>query len=141
MTYWNASDDHVVSIVNNTYMNFTSNVNETEYHQGRAILASTLDVVETVNEYMIALNAAEAKAYLSSDTTCRSDYNVDLLQDLHTLEFLNSIRCSGVPNHELKLNVGSLVMLLRNTDHSVGLYNGTRLVITKTENHVLEAKF
>ncbi|KAM7524646.1 hypothetical protein LguiA_014548 [Lonicera macranthoides] len=30
-------------------------------------------------------------------------------------------------------------MLLRNNDHSAGLYNGTRLVITRLENHVLEA--
>ncbi|XP_052206854.1 uncharacterized protein LOC127811188 [Diospyros lotus] len=136
----NALDDPVASIVNNTYPNFTSNVNETEYLQGRAILAPTLDVVETVNEYMISLNATEANTYLSSDTTCRSDCNVDLLQDLHTLEFLNAIRCSGVTNHELKLKVGTPVMLLRNIDHSVGLCNGTRLVITRIGNHVLEPK-
>ncbi|XP_052198297.1 uncharacterized protein LOC127805583 [Diospyros lotus] len=94
----NASDDPIASIVNNMYPNFTSNVNENEYLQGRAILALTLDVVETVNE------------------------------------------CSGVSNHELKLKVGTLVMLLRNIDHSVGLCNGTRLVITRTGNHILEAK-
>ncbi|XP_052185271.1 uncharacterized protein LOC127796905 [Diospyros lotus] len=136
----NAFDDPVASIVNNTYPNFTSNVNETEYLQGRAILAPTLDVVEAVNEYMISLNAAEAKTYLNSDTTCRSDCNVDLLQNLHTPEFLNAIRCSDVPNHELKLKVGTSIMLLRSIDHSVGLCNGTRLVITRTGNHVLEAK-
>ncbi|XP_052185357.1 uncharacterized protein LOC127797005 [Diospyros lotus] len=45
----NALDDPVASIMNSTYPNFTSNVNETEYLQGRAILAPTLDVVETVN--------------------------------------------------------------------------------------------
>jgi len=54
-------------------------------------------------------------------------------------EFLNVIKCSGVPNQELKLKVGTPVMLLRNIDHSVGLCNGTRMVITKLENHVLEA--
>ncbi|XP_052176579.1 uncharacterized protein LOC127790890 [Diospyros lotus] len=119
----NASDDLVALIMNSTFPNFTSNVNETEYLQGRAILAPTLNVVETVNEYMISLNVAKANTYLSSDTTCKSYYNVDLLQELHTPEFLNAIRCSVVPNHELKLKVGTPVMLLRNIDHFVGLYN------------------
>ncbi|XP_052204075.1 uncharacterized protein LOC127809351 [Diospyros lotus] len=136
----NASDDPVASIVNNTYPNFTSNVNETKYLQGRAILAPTLNVVEIVNEYMISLNAAEAKTCLSLDTTCRSYCNVDLLQDLYTPEFLNAIRWSGVSNHELKLKVGGPVMLLRNIDYSLGLCNGTRLVIIRTRNHVLESK-
>ncbi|KAL2541519.1 PIF1 helicase [Abeliophyllum distichum] len=45
-----------------------------------------------------------------------------------------------VPNHELKLKVCIPVMLLRNIDHSAGMCNGTRLVIKKLGNHVLEAK-
>ncbi|KAK6158487.1 hypothetical protein DH2020_005801 [Rehmannia glutinosa] len=72
--------------------------------------------------------------------TCKSDANVDFLHDLHTPEFLNGIRCSGVPNHELHLKVGTPVMLLRNIDYSIGLCNGTRLVITRLSPHVLECK-
>ncbi|XP_052193771.1 uncharacterized protein LOC127802119 [Diospyros lotus] len=136
----NVLDDPVASIVSSMYSKFTFNVNEVEYLQGRAILAPTLDVVETINEYMISLNAAEANTYLSSDTTCKSDCNVDILQDLHTPEFLNAIRCFGMPNHELKLKVGTPIILLRNIDHSMGLCNSTRLVITKIENHELKAK-
>ncbi|XP_057795691.1 uncharacterized protein LOC131011831, partial [Salvia miltiorrhiza] len=45
-----------------------------------------------------------------------------------------------VPNHELYLKVGTPVMLLRNIDHANGLCNGTRLMITRLGNHVLEAK-
>ncbi|XP_042035336.1 uncharacterized protein LOC121781700 [Salvia splendens] len=36
----------------------------------------------------------------------------------------------GTPNHELLLKVGTHVMLLGNIDHSNGLCNGTRLLIT-----------
>lgn len=89
---------------------------------------------------MISLNAVEGNTYLSSDSTCKSDANVDMLRDLHTPEFLNGIRRSGVPNHELKLKVGTHVMLLRNIDHSAGLCNDTRLIITRLRSHVLEAK-
>ncbi|KAK6160522.1 hypothetical protein DH2020_003903 [Rehmannia glutinosa] len=57
-----------------------------------------------------------------------------------SIEFLNGIKCSGVPNHELHLKVGTPVMLLRNIDYSIGLCNGTRLVITRLGKHVLESK-
>ncbi|KAK6120636.1 hypothetical protein DH2020_045631 [Rehmannia glutinosa] len=76
----------------------------------------------------------------SLDSTCKSDANVDFLHDLHTPEFVNGIKYFGVPNHELHLKVGTPVMLLRNIDHSIGLCNGTRLVITRFGKHVLESK-
>ncbi|KAH7545757.1 hypothetical protein FEM48_Zijuj01G0127600 [Ziziphus jujuba var. spinosa] len=44
------------------------------------------------------------------------------------------------PEVQLKLKVGVPVMLLRNVDHSSGLCNGTRLVITRLDNHILEGK-
>jgi ATP-dependent DNA helicase PIF1 len=133
-------EDLVESIVDSTYPNLSERVGDPLYLQERAILAPTLDVVETINEYMVSLNETEGTTYLSSDTASKSDSNIDLLDDLHTPEFLNGIRCSGVPNHELKLKVGTPVMLLRNIDHSAGLCNGTRLVITTLGKHVLEAK-
>ncbi|KAH7520864.1 hypothetical protein FEM48_Zijuj08G0191000 [Ziziphus jujuba var. spinosa] len=70
----------------------------------------------------------------------KSDLDIDLIGDIHTPKFLNAIKCSGVPNHELKLKIGIPIMLLRNVDHSSGLCNGTRLVITRLGNHVLEGK-
>ncbi|XP_057793329.1 uncharacterized protein LOC131009949 [Salvia miltiorrhiza] len=106
----------------------------------RAILAPTLNVVESINQYMVSLNECEGRKYLSSDRTCTTDSTSSLLQDIHTPEFLNSLKCSGVPNHELYLKVGTPVMLLRNIDHANGLCNGTRLVITRLHSHVLEAK-
>ncbi|OIT28039.1 hypothetical protein A4A49_53946 [Nicotiana attenuata] len=60
------------------------------------------------------------------------------LDQVHTPEFLNSIKCSGVPNHSITLKVGVSVMLLRNIDQSSGLCNGTRLIITRLENRVIE---
>ncbi|XP_074575299.1 uncharacterized protein LOC141831797 [Curcuma longa] len=133
-------NDPIAAIVDSTYPSSGNNINKTAYFQQRAILAPTLDVVQSINEYMISLNHSEGRLYLSSDSTCHSDRNVDLLHDVHTPEFLNGIRCSGVPNHELNLKVGTPVMLLRNIDHSLGLCNGTRLIVTRLENHVLEGQ-
>ncbi|XP_057793359.1 uncharacterized protein LOC131009979 [Salvia miltiorrhiza] len=134
------SGNPIEHIVNTSYPSpFTDNADST-YLQERAILAPTLNVVESINQYMIALNKSEGQLYRSSDSTSRSDSTTDLMQQLHTPEFLNSIKCSGVPNHEIYLKVGTPVMLLRNIDHANGLCNGTRLMITRLGRHVLEAK-
>ncbi|CAH9070723.1 unnamed protein product [Cuscuta europaea] len=133
-------DDPIASIVQSIYPEFASNVDDPSYLEKRAILAPALDVVDAINDYMLRMNGDELRTYLSSDSPCKSDANVDFLIDLHTPEFLNGIRASGVPNHKLHLKVGTPVMLIRNIDHSMGLCNGTRMVITRLGNHVLEAK-
>ncbi|XP_019168949.1 PREDICTED: uncharacterized protein LOC109164859 [Ipomoea nil] len=133
-------EDPIATIVDSTFPMFRSGNRDLKYLKDRAILAPTLDIVDTVNEYMNEYNNAEGRTYLSCDSICKSDSNVDMLADLHTPEFLNGLRCSGVPNHSLTLKVGSPVMLLRNIDHSLGLCNGTRMIISKLADHVLEAQ-
>lgn len=81
---------------------------------------------------------ADDKIYLSFDGPVSLHSDVDCIDDVHTLEFLNTIVASGVPAHALKLKVGVPVMLLRNLDHSLGMCNGTRLIISRLGKYVLE---
>ncbi|CAH9113338.1 unnamed protein product [Cuscuta europaea] len=124
--------DPITSIVNATYPDFLKNMNNILYLDGRAILAPTIDEVDKVNDFMLPLNSSEEKTYFSSDSACSSTLHNELLQEIHSLEFLNGIKCSGVPSHKLKLKVGVPVMLMRNIDHSVGLCNGTPTFSDKT---------
>ncbi|XP_031108389.1 ATP-dependent DNA helicase PIF1-like [Ipomoea triloba] len=132
--------DPIKQIVDETFPTFGTGVIDPEQLKSRAILAPTLDVVDQVNQYMNNLNQSSSKTYLSCDFVCKADTNDNMLAEVHTTEFLNSLKCSGVPNHSLELKVGSPIMLLRNIDHSIGLCNGTRLIVTKLGNHVIEAK-
>ncbi|CAH9125196.1 unnamed protein product, partial [Cuscuta epithymum] len=133
-------EDPISKMVECIYPSLAIADDDPSYLEKRAILAPTLDVVDSINEYMLTLNDSELKTYLSSDSPCKSDANLDFLADLHTPEFLNGIKASGVPNHQLHLKVGTPVMLMRNIDPSQGLCNGTRMVITRLGKHVLEAK-
>ncbi|XP_070008573.1 uncharacterized protein [Nicotiana sylvestris] len=133
-------DDPISRIVESTYSDFLRHFTDIKYLQERAILAPTLQMVESVNDYMVSLNNSQDKSYLSSDTICKSDHAFTSLEHIHTPEFLNSIKCSGIPNHSITLKVGVPVMLLRNIDQSSGLCNGTRLIITRLGNRVIEAK-
>ncbi|XP_029148390.1 uncharacterized protein [Arachis hypogaea] len=133
-------DDPIEAICKVTYPELFAGSNIDDQIQDRAILAPTLQIVDELNNYMMSLNPTEAQTYYSSDKACPTESNNDLLASIHTPEFLNTIKCSGVPNHELTLKIGTPIMLLRNIDHSAGLCNGTRLVVTKLGKHIIEAR-
>ncbi|XP_074289416.1 uncharacterized protein LOC141614569 [Silene latifolia] len=119
----------IASLVDITYPDLQNRLWNPNYLQERAILAPTHKIVEDVNDYVLSLIHEEERIYLSSDEVSRDDRTMGE-PDLYSTEFLNSIKCSGLPNHELRLKVGAMVMLLRNIDQSRGLCNGTRLIVT-----------
>ncbi|XP_031108707.1 uncharacterized protein LOC116013198 [Ipomoea triloba] len=135
-----SNGDHISTIVKSTFPMFVNGNSNHTFLEGRAILTPTLDVVNQVNEYMSALHTSESRTYFSCDNVCKADADNGILGDVHTPEFLNGIRVSGLPNHTLTLKIGSPVMLMRNIDHSIGLCNGTRLIITKLADRIIEAE-
>jgi len=77
--------------------------------------------------------------YISSDSVCKSDANNEKHSEWFTTEFLNDIKCSGIPPHRLKLKKGCTVMLMRNIDQAAGLCNGTRLIIDDLSRNFIGA--
>ncbi|XP_057544039.1 uncharacterized protein LOC130823436 [Amaranthus tricolor] len=131
--------DPIGAIVESTYPSIQENLSDTNFFQERAILCPTNDIVGKVNEYVLSLLPGDEKVYLSSDSISKSDGCFESNADAFSVEYLNSIKCSGLPNHELKLKVGAPVMMLRNIDQSAGLCNGTRLVVNQLGDHIVEA--
>jgi ATP-dependent DNA helicase PIF1 len=116
------------------------NINDASFFQNRAILTPKNIIVDAVNDYILDLIPGKEVVYLSYDSPCSSDSNVDMPDDVHTPEFLNTIISSGLPNNKLKLKIGAPVMLMRNMNQSLGLCNGTRLIVTKMGKYVIEGK-
>ena len=73
------------------------------FFQDRAILARTHDEVDIINERMMSLLDGEEKTYFSSDTVCVTNIDDSFDETLYTTEFLNTIKMSGIPNHQLTL--------------------------------------
>ena len=96
-----SSRDPLSDLVEFTYLNLLTNMKDYKFFANRAILAPTLESVEKVNEYILSLVPGDEKEYLSSDTTCHADENEDVQVEWFTTEFLNEIKCSGIPNHKL----------------------------------------
>ena len=127
-------------IINSTYLDLDAQYMDASYIQERAILGPSNEVVEELNDYIISsINGVEHE-YLSSDSICKVSLNVADQDILYPIEFLNSLRFPGLPNHKMTLKVGLPIMLLRNLNQNEGLCNGIRLIITKLAAWVIEAK-
>ncbi|KAE9617003.1 putative DNA helicase Pif1, P-loop containing nucleoside triphosphate hydrolase [Lupinus albus] len=133
-------DNPIEAIVYSTYPDLHLHYNDEQFLQCRAILASTIDIVDQINEYVLIIIPGEEKENLSSDSVDMSDVSDIEVVNILTPEFLKKNSTSGIPNHKIKLKIGTPIMLLGNLDQSEGLCNGTRLIVTQMTNHLLEAK-
>ncbi|CAA7059783.1 unnamed protein product [Microthlaspi erraticum] len=145
-------EDHLHAITDAAYPNFIHHYQNHDYLTERAILTPRNDTVHEINTYMLSKVQSEMKEYLSSDSieteakpavkSSSSDSSETEAKpaDNYTQEYLNSLEFPGIQNHRLCLKVGVLVMLLRNLNQKNGLCNGTRLVITRLGDKVIEAE-
>ncbi|KAH1253626.1 ATP-dependent DNA helicase PIF6 [Glycine max] len=145
-------DDPIHAIVNSTFPDLYQHHNNPQFFKSRAILASTNETVEQVNDYILSLILVflllltekniigEHMKYLSSNFVDKSEIIEGCYFQSIITEFLNSLTTSDLPNHSIKLKIRSPIMLLRNLDQTQGLYNGTRLVVTRLANHVIAAE-
>jgi ATP-dependent DNA helicase PIF1 len=62
------------------------------------------------------------------------------MDSLYPVEFLNTLQFNGITNHKLELKVGVPILLLCNLNQSIGLCNGTRLIVKRLGQRVIEAK-
>ena len=132
--------DPIQAIVQSTYPNIVENFKDEKFLESRSILASNIETIDEINDYILSLIPSDEKEYLSSDSVDMSDIVDNSPLETITPEFLNKLKTSGLPNHNIKLKSGTPIMLLRNLDQSEGLCNGTRLIVTRLANHVIEAK-
>ncbi|XP_074288683.1 uncharacterized protein LOC141613839 [Silene latifolia] len=94
----------IKTLIDVTYPNLLAQLWNPEYLHERAILAPTHEIVESVNEYVLSLIKKDERIYLSPDEVCSDDRGTGD-DDIHSNEFLNSIKYVGLPNHQLRLKV------------------------------------
>jgi hypothetical protein len=102
------------------------------------ILTPKNDTALKVNDKVLKnMVPGAVKIYLSADKAiCDNEEEANN----YPVEFLNSLTPSGMPPHCLLLKSGAIIMLLRNLDISRGLCNGTRLIVHRLHQHVLDAE-
>uniref|UniRef100_A0A0E0C530 ATP-dependent DNA helicase n=1 Tax=Oryza meridionalis TaxID=40149 RepID=A0A0E0C530_9ORYZ len=132
------SGDKIAAIVHEVYSDFLTCYRDIEYLASRAIVCPTNTTVDEINDYIIGLVPGDSRVYLSCDTISKSSEQIPDFDLLYPPEFLNSINATNFPTHKLVLKEGVVVMLLRNLNQSIGLCNGTRLLVTVLGERILQ---
>ncbi|XP_057432230.1 ATP-dependent DNA helicase RRM3-like [Lotus japonicus] len=102
----------LLELVNFAYPKLANNLQKNSFFQERAIIAPTLECVEEINNFMLAMIPGDETEYLSCDTPCKSDEDSGVNAEWFTSEFLNDFKCYGIPNHAIKLKAGVPIMLI-----------------------------
>uniref|UniRef100_A0A2N9J2K3 ATP-dependent DNA helicase n=1 Tax=Fagus sylvatica TaxID=28930 RepID=A0A2N9J2K3_FAGSY len=100
-----STENPMQDIIDSIYPDLKVKYKDPSYLQDRAILAPTNEVVEELNDYIISSLNEEEHEYLSSDSVCKASSNVADQDVLYPVEFLNTLRFPGLPNHKLTLKV------------------------------------
>jgi hypothetical protein len=111
----------------------------------RSILAPKNIDVDDVNNAILESLSKESHMYLSANSLTPTEEGASVttgvsMDSLYPMEFLNTLQFSGIANHEQELKVGVPILLLHNLNQSIGLCNGTRLIVKRLGQHVIEAK-
>ena len=141
--YMKCRENTVDSLIDTIYPDIsTLNVSIehlSNYFSERTVL-STLNVdVDSLNKTVLAKFPGQVKVFHSADfipTSEQSGEEDPLLN--YPVEYLNEINCSGLPLAKLELKIGCPVMILRNLDPAHGVCNGSRGILTRWANRVLE---
>ena len=112
------------------------NIENSNFLEGRSILATTNKEVAMLNDIVIDLIPGNGSLLRSADELGHSE---DQLR--FNAEYLNGLSPTGFPPHCLRLKAGMPVMLLRNLNPRLGLCNGTKMIFEKCiENKLLQCK-
>lgn len=134
----NTGENKLEELVKFTYPDFKNSFFNPNYLKNRAILATTNEIVDEVNNYILSLVPNQEKEYYSADTLSQCMDTTNDADILYPVEYLNSLNANNFPTHVLKLKVGVPIILLRNLNQNLGLCNGTRLIITNLGDNIIE---
>nr|GEU99795.1 ATP-dependent DNA helicase PIF1-like [Tanacetum cinerariifolium] len=98
-----AVDDPVTSIIDFTYPKLLNNINNLSHFQKKAILAPANKVVDTINDHLLNKFPGEEMVYLYCDSIDKTERGSAIDEVVFSLEFINGLKFSSVPNHRLAL--------------------------------------
>ena len=132
-------DSSVEDLVAWTYPDFASIIDlplqdQLEYFGERVIVTPTNAAANALNEYILSLMPGLCKTYTSYDSIIEGDASAEH----YPPEFLHTLDSSGMPPHTLHLQIGALLIVLRNYAPHLGLCNGTRVLMVDAKQRTLK---
>ncbi len=140
-----AKDYSLRGLIQTIYPHHWCHFGDAMYLMQRIILAPKNTYVDEVNNAILESLFEESHMYLSANSLTLTKEGASVaagvsMDSLYPVEFLDILQFNGIANHELELKVGVPILLLRNLNQSIGLCNGTRLIVKRLGQCVIEAE-
>ncbi|KAH8956555.1 hypothetical protein BDL97_07G045300 [Sphagnum fallax] len=140
-----AKDCSLKRLIRTIYPDHRCHSGDAMYLMQRSILAPKNTDVDEINDAILESLSEESHTYLSANSLTPTEEGASVatgvsMNSLYMVEFLNTLQFSGIANHKLELKVGVPILLLCNLNQSIGLCNGTRLIIKRLGQRVIEAE-
>jgi ATP-dependent DNA helicase PIF1 len=140
-----AKDYSLRGLIRTIYPDHQCHSGDPMYFMQRNILAPKNTNVDEVNNAILESLSKESHMYLSANSLTPTKEGASVvvgisMDSFYPVEFLNTLQFSGIADHELELKVGVPILLLRNLNQSIGLCNGTRLIVKRLGQRVIEAE-
>jgi hypothetical protein len=140
-----AEDCSLKGLIRTIYSDHQRHSGDAMYLMQRSILALKNIDVDEVNNAILESLSKELHTYLSANSLALTEKGASAaarvsMDSLYPVEFLNILQFSSIANHKLKLKVGVPILLLCNLNQSIGLCNGTRLIVKRLGQRVIEAE-
>jgi hypothetical protein len=139
-----AEDCSLRGLIRTIYLDHQCHSGDAMYLMQRSILAPKNTNVDEVNNAILESLSEELHTYLSANSLTPTEEGASAaagisMDSLYPVEFLNTLQFGGIANHKLELKVGVPILLLRKLNKSIGLCNGTRLIVKRLGQCVIEA--
>ena len=133
-------DSPIAAIVSAIYPDIERAHLDPFYFKDRAIVTPKNLTVYEINNFILDIIPGHKYNFLSCDSIQTTSGDIDNIDLLYPIEFINQLDFNGVPQHNISLKIGTPIMLLRNLSPSAGLCNGTRLIVTQLAERIIEAQ-
>nr|XP_034897676.1 ATP-dependent DNA helicase pif1-like [Populus alba] len=133
-------DSPIAAIVSTIYPDIERAHLDPFYFKDRAIVTPKNLTVSEINNFILDIIPGHKYNFLSCDSIQTTSGDIDNIDLLYPIEFINQLDFNGVPQHSISLKIGTPIMLLRNLSPSAGLCNGTRLIVTQLAERIIEAQ-
>ncbi|XP_034905294.1 uncharacterized protein [Populus alba] len=133
-------DSPIAAIVSAIYPDIERAHLDPFYFKDRAIVTPKNLTVSEINNFILDIIPGHKYNFLSCDSIQTTSGDIDNIDLLYPIEFINQLDFNGVPQHSISLKIGTPIMLLRNLSPSAGLCNGTRLIVTQLAERIIEAQ-
>lgn len=97
----------------------------------RSILTPTHAIISDINSFIPDQIPGTTYTYYSQDSLCDNECNDNDFGSTFSDKYLKLKNMPYISRHDLKLKVGSLIMVMKNLNQIMGIYNGTRMVVKK----------